>query len=187
MIDSPNRSAFFRRFSFLAWAYSAFVSFAALAALALLGLFFASPLLAGDLYEGRVERVVDGDTIQLLTGDYERVRVRLYGIDAPEKNQDGGQASLAALKNLIEGRLVTVDVLDVDRYSRLVGLIYLDGESISQTMIALGQAWVYEAYCKVKVCQDFRAAQGQARRDKLGLWADPDPRPPWEHRRSKRN
>ncbi|MDR2386491.1 MAG: thermonuclease family protein [Deltaproteobacteria bacterium] len=132
-----------------------------------------------------MQRVIDGDTIELLTGDYERVRVRLYGIDAPEKNQAGGQDSLAVLKGLIEGRSVTVEVLDIDRYSRLVGLIYLDGESISQAMIALGQAWVYERYCQVKACQEFQRAQSQAQKDQLGLWADPQARPPWEHRRKK--
>ncbi|MDR0621272.1 MAG: thermonuclease family protein, partial [Deltaproteobacteria bacterium] len=116
-------------------------------------------LAAQEIYQGSVERVVDGDTVQLLTDDYERVRVRLYGIDAPEKDQEGGDQSLAALKVLIEGRRVRVDVLDVDRYSRLVGLIYLDGDLANLRMIEKGLAWVYDQYCKSKeVCQRFREA-----------------------------
>ena len=70
---------------------------ALLICLALTVLVSAGTALAGDIYQGQVERVVDGDTIQLLTDDFERVRVRLYGIDAPEKDQDGGGQSLAAL------------------------------------------------------------------------------------------
>ncbi|MDR2367840.1 MAG: thermonuclease family protein [Deltaproteobacteria bacterium] len=144
--------------------------------------------MAGDIYEGKVERVVDGDTVQFLTDDYERVRVRLYGIDAPEKDQEGGARSLEALKGLIDGRRVTVDVLDVDRYSRLVGVIYLDGDSVNQEMVAQGQAWVYDSYCKsAAVCQKLRAAQNIAKGASLGVWANPSATPPWEHRRNKRS
>ncbi|MDR3134801.1 MAG: thermonuclease family protein [Deltaproteobacteria bacterium] len=152
------------------------------------GLWPASQAKAGDFYKGRVERVADGDTIQLLTSDYERVRVRLYGIDAPEKDQEGGDQSLLALKNLIDGQEVTVDVLDVDQYSRLVGLIYLGDLSVSLAMVEQGEAWVYDQYCKAKeVCQGFRAAQAKARSSNIGLWANPSAKPPWEHRGYKRN
>ncbi|MDR1676775.1 MAG: thermonuclease family protein [Deltaproteobacteria bacterium] len=154
---------------------------------------FPADLIAGEIYQGQVKRVADGDTIELLTKDYERVRVRLYGVDAPEKDQDGGLQSMNALKDLIDGREVTVDVLDVDRYSRLVGIIYLKSSSgptnsVNQTMIENGQAWVYDHYCKVKkICREFDKAQKRARSSKLGLWNNPRAKPPWEYRSYKRN
>jgi endonuclease YncB( thermonuclease family) len=122
-----------------------------------------------------------------MTSDYERIRVRLYGIDAPERNQSGGGDSTALLKDLIDHKQVEVRVLDIDRYSRQVGLIYLDGKSVNLAMVAQGQAWVYDSYCKQKdVCQGFRQAQDEARKARLGLWADPDPTAPWDHRRNRR-
>lgn len=161
-----------------------------LAALALLLVLAAptAPAAARERYEGRVQRVLDGDTADVLTGDFERIRVRFYGLDAPEKNQDGGDESRAALDRLIAGREVSVLVMDVDRYSRQVGVVYLDGVSVNLEMIALGQAWVYEQYCRDrKICGEFRRAQSRAREAGLGLWADPDPTPPWDHRRNRRN
>jgi endonuclease YncB( thermonuclease family) len=154
-------------------------------AVLLLGLSVDRPIrAASETYVGTVERVVDGDTIAFLTSDFERVRVRLYGIDAPERNQAGGAASSAALKAMIEGRTVTVEVLDVDRYSRLVGLIHLDGRLVNLAMVAKGQAWVYDRYCRVKkVCREMTRAQDIARSGRAGLWADPHPIPPWDHRR----
>jgi endonuclease YncB( thermonuclease family) len=143
-------------------------------------------LAADDRYEGRAERVIDGDTVSVMTTGYERIRVRLYGIDAPEKNQSGGQESMRALKDLIENRDIEVVVLDIDRYSRQVGLIYLDGKSINLEMVAQGQAWVYDRYCKDNnVCPGFRKAQSDAQRDHLGLWSDPNAVPPWDHRRGR--
>jgi endonuclease YncB( thermonuclease family) len=148
----------------------------------------AGHLSAGETYLGQVQRVVDGDTVQLLTSDYEQIRVRLYGIDAPERSQDGGPQSQAALRGLIEGRQVTVEVLDVDRYGRLVGLIFLDGLSVNLEMVERGQAWVYDSYCKDKeACQGLSAAQGRAREARLGLWADASPVPPWDYRRRARS
>ncbi|MDR0356528.1 MAG: thermonuclease family protein [Deltaproteobacteria bacterium] len=156
--------------------------------LAVFGLSLPGHLFAAEeIYFGTVERVVDGDTIAFLTQDFERVRVRLYGIDAPEKNQSGGPESSQALKALIEGKSAEVRVLDVDRYNRLVGLIYLNGQSVNLALVADGHAWVYKRHCRSKeICREMTQAESIAKDEGRGLWAEPNPVPPWDHRRRAR-
>ncbi|MDR1080555.1 MAG: thermonuclease family protein [Deltaproteobacteria bacterium] len=140
-----------------------------------------------ELYRGQVVSVQDGDTITVTTTDYEQLRVRFYGIDCPEKNQNHGPEAKEYLTGLVFGKTVDIEVLDIDRYSRQVGLVRLDGTLINQRMIEAGYAWTYEQYCKVKdLCADFRNAESSARGRRAGLWADSDPVAPWDHRRSRR-
>jgi endonuclease YncB( thermonuclease family) len=140
-----------------------------------------------DLYRGQVVSVQDGDTITVTTTDYEQLRVRFYGIDCPEKNQDHGPEAKEYLTGLLHGKTVDIEVLDIDRYSRQVGLVRLDGRLINLSMVEAGYAWTYEQYCKVKdICDGFRQAERDARGRKAGLWAYPDPVAPWDHRRSRR-
>jgi endonuclease YncB( thermonuclease family) len=144
-------------------------------------------LWASEIFRGQVERVNDGDTLTLLTNDYERVKVRLYGIDAPELAQSGGEASKAALERLVRGLTVEVESIDVDRYSRQVGLVRLKDRLINLELIEEGQAWVYERYCKLaSLCRSFRQAQKRARESSVGLWRESDPKPPWEFRQNHR-
>jgi endonuclease YncB( thermonuclease family) len=140
-----------------------------------------------EIYAGQVQSVQDGDTITILTDDYERVRVRFYGIDSPEKAQAYGPEAGAFLKSLIGSQKVRVEVVDVDRYSRAVGLVSLGGNSLNLAMVQAGLAWVYGQYCKIAdFCRQLSAVEEQAKRAKLGLWADPDPVAPWDYRRSLR-
>jgi endonuclease YncB( thermonuclease family) len=156
-------------------------------ALALLALLAAWPASAADIYHGQVERIIDGDTVSVLTTDYERLRVRLYGIDTPEGKQAWGGNARQALASMIDGRDVELQVEDVDRYSRQVGLIWLDGVNINLRLVEEGHAWVYERYCKIRdVCRAMGEAQRRARSQGLGLWADPDPVAPWDFRRGGR-
>ncbi|MDR1085973.1 MAG: thermonuclease family protein [Deltaproteobacteria bacterium] len=142
---------------------------------------------APEIYSGRVISVQDGDTLTLQTVDFERLRVRFYGIDAPEKNQSMGPQSAEALKKLVDGRDVTVEVIDTDRYSRAVALVRLDQTLINLTMVEEGWAWLYPQYCKLKdVCTLVSAAEQKAKNSGLGLWREKDPTPPWQWRRNKR-
>lgn len=134
-------------------------------------------------YTARVTRVHDGDTLTAAG-----VRVRLYGIDAPELDQPGGQASRDHLASLVLGREVEVEPRDRDDYGRTVAVVLLpDGRDVNALMVKAGQAWVYRKYCRH--CYAMRTDEAWARLRGLGLWSDPGPVPPWrwraQHRRTR--
>lgn len=134
---------------------------------------------------GRVVGVSDGDTITVLDAmDNGRFRVRLFGIDAPEKRQAYGQKAKQYLSALVYGKRVSVRFSAVDRYGRIVGRVFLGNKDICLSMIAAGYAWHYVHYDR---SPEYAAAGKRAAAMRAGLWADRSPVPPWEFRRiSKR-
>ena len=126
----------------------------------------------------KVDRVTDGDTIVLM----DRTRVRLHGIDAPERDQPYGPIATAALEYMVARSVYLVEV-DEDRYARLVGQLYhsKDGYDINASMVCAGYAWWYERYAPDS--QVLNNCQIEARQAPKGLWEDEDPMPPWEWRR----
>ncbi len=135
---------------------------------------------------GEVVKIADGDTLTLLTSDKRQVKVRLAEIDAPERGQPHNQTAKQALADKVFRQLVTVEIVDRDRYGREVGKVYLDGENVNMQMVAEGHVWVYRKYSKDPALLDLEAA---ARESGLGLWALPeaDRIPPWEWRRGTRD
>jgi endonuclease YncB( thermonuclease family) len=134
-------------------------------------------------FSGRVVGVADGDTIAVLVGVEPR-RVRLAGIDAPEKGQPFSQRAKQAVSRLVFGRTVRVVVRGQDRYGRTLGEVLLpDGASLNERMVEEGWAWHYIRYSK-----DQRLAEREAtaRRSCRGLWVDPRAVPPWEFRMANR-
>jgi endonuclease YncB( thermonuclease family) len=131
---------------------------------------------------GSVTAVHDGDTLTF-AGEKEDVRVRLYGIDAPELSQAHGEAARDYLISIIENKSVSVEVIDIDRYGRSVGVITADNESINLKMLETGNAWFYESYCKKYFCGKWKKAATAAKEKKVGLWKDKNPVPPWDFRR----
>lgn len=126
----------------------------------------------------RVKRIVDGDTVYMRDG----TKVRLHGIDTPERDQPYGKQATRNLDKLIGGKVFVVEK-DTDRYGRLVGNLYTpEGVNVNLEMVCNGSAWWYSRYAKndraMASCQD------DAREAGLGLWADDDPTPPWEWRKS---
>ena len=142
-----------------------------------------SPLLADDptTITGKVLSVADGDTLTVLEGKTQH-KIRLFGIDAPEKKQAFGTKAKDALAALTFGKTVTVTVVDTDRYGRSVGKVTQGGADVSRKMVADGFAWRYKTYDKKG---EYTAAQAEAKDAKRGLWVDPEPTPPWEFRRKK--
>lgn len=98
---------------------------------------------AGSVFEGRVVGVSDGDTITVLVGGHEQIKVRLAEIDAPEKAQPFGQRSKQALSDLVFGKTVRVEQQDTDRYGRVVGRVFVDGTDVNVEQIRQGMAWAY--------------------------------------------
>ncbi len=130
----------------------------------------------------RVVGVHDGDTITCLDENNQQQKVRLAEIDAPEIGQDFGKVSRDAMAGMVFGK--TVEVVDEgkDRYGRWIGHVYVNGMDVNRQMVATGNAWHYAAYSKDQSLADLQA---QAQAQKLGLWAQPNPTPPWEFRKAK--
>lgn len=138
-------------------------------------------------YTGTVVGVSDGDTIKVLDGGRRQHRVRLAGIDAPEKAQAFGQRSKQSLSDLVYGRQVTIDTRKDDRYGREVGKVLVDGRDVNLEQLRRGMAWHYKAYEREQSAEDrafYAAAEDRAREAKLGLWADPHAMAPWDFRRA---
>jgi len=148
-------------------------------------LFICSLPSIGLAWSGKVVSVTDGDTIKVLH-DGKEEKIRLYGIDCPEKDQDFGQKAQGLTSALVAGRNVEVQQKEVDRYGRIVGLVLVDGQSINELIIQNGYAWVYRQYCKERFCSDWIKAETIAQQQKKGLWSSPVVIPPWEWRATKR-
>lgn len=142
-------------------------------------LLLTSPAFALD---GRVVAVADGDTLTVLDANNHSTKVRMQGIDAPEKAQAFGQASKRHLSGLVFGKTITVDARGQDKYRRTLGAVILGGRDINAQMVHDGYAWAYLRYS-----QDYAAAESEARQARRGLWADADPVAPWEFRRASKD
>jgi len=141
----------------------------------------------GHFLRGRVISVADGDSLTVLTQQGERQRIRLYGIDAPESGQAGGEAATAFARSKALFTEVELNVMDTDRFGRAVAMVTLpDGSILNEELVRHGHAWVYDTYCRQPICIKWRALEKEARVNKKGLWADKNPTPPWTWRRSNR-
>lgn len=141
-------------------------------------------LFAGTAFAERVLRVADGDTIVVRGEDGKNMRVRLWGIDDPERDQPFGDAARDRLRTLVEGKDVRLDVRDRDAYGRAVAVVFLGDEDVCLRQIEEGFAWHYRRYAPH--ARAYAEAEKRARAERRGLWADADPVPPWEWRRRER-
>src|SRR5437667_11457485 len=141
------------------------------------------PLTFAD-FSGRVVGISDGDTIKVMhNGKAEKIR--LYGIDCPEKGQAFGQRAKQFTSAMVFGKTVTIQEHGQDMYGRTVGdVILLDGRVLNRELVAAGFAWWYRRY----TTHDSTLArlEEDARAKKRGLWADPSPVPPWCYRKRQK-
>lgn len=142
--------------------------------------------------EGFVQKVSDGDTITLVTRAGAKLRVRLYGIDAPEVRHEKipGQLYGEEAKRVLTGKVmrkeVTLTIQDRDQYKRIVGIIKIGDRNINEEMVREGWAWAYREYLRGPYVSEFINAEKEAREKKLGLWHYANPTPPWEYRAVQR-
>lgn len=134
-------------------------------------------------WPGRVVGVSDGDTITVLRPGNEQVKIRLYGIDAPESAQPYGKASKANLSSLVFGKTVEIDPTDTDRYGRTVARVIVGSVDANAEQIRAGYAWLYRQYCTGPMCSQWAALEQSARSSRLGLWSDKSPIAPWDWRK----
>ena len=141
------------------------------------------PTLPSIHFTGKVVGVTDGDTITVLhNGKGERVR--LHGIDCPEKGQAFGTVAKQFTSALVFGKEVTVTVQDSDKYGRTIGEVtLLDGRVLNHELVKAGLAWWYRKYAPGDTTLEHLEAE--ARNAKRGLWVDPNPVPPWEWRKRR--
>ena len=145
--------------------------------------FLLSLAVQADTLEGNVVKIADGDTLTLLTSTNEQVKIRLAGIDTPEKKQPFGNKAKQALAKLAFQKQVLVEVEAKDRYGRTIGVVFVDGLNVNAELVKQGMAWVYRKYTDDKRLYTLESEAKQAKR---GLWLDENPIPPWEWRRGRR-
>lgn len=140
-------------------------------------------------FTGRVVGVADGDTITVLDSTNTQHKIRLAGIDAPEKSQAFGQVSKESLSDLVFDKQVTIDWHKQDRYGRTVGKVLVNGVDANLEQIKRGLAWFYKKYQNEQVLQDrlnYLHAQEDAEKSRVGLWIDSEQVAPWEFRKLKK-
>lgn len=138
---------------------------------------------------GRVVGVSDGDTLTLLSSGGQQVKVRLSGIDAPERKQAFGERAKRGLSDLAFGQSVVAECPKIDRYARSVCLVTVNGTDVGLEQIKSGMAWWYRQYGREQTTEDRRQyedAELNSRALHVGLWSQPYPISPWEWRRSLR-
>lgn len=139
-------------------------------------------------YQATVVGVSDGDTITALDLNKEQHKIRLQGIDAPEKSQAFGKVSRHHLSQLVFSKLVTIEYEKLDRYQRQVGKVLVNGTDANLEQVKNGLAWHYKKYQLEQSPEDRQAysdAEQKARGRGIGLWVEDNPVPPWEFRRKK--
>lgn len=154
------------------------------------------PVFAAAL-EGRVVHVADGDTLTVLDNRYQQHKVRLAGIDAPERGQPFSKRAATELASLAKNKRVIVDWNKTDRYRRIIGVVWVAPDDCSickptldvgLALIEDGLAWHYRAYERDQTIDDrreYRQAEAEARARHAGLWTDAAPTPPWDWRRAR--
>lgn len=152
---------------------------------------------ASEIVTGFVVSVTDGDTITILDAERQQYKIRLTGIDAPERTQAFGDRSKTNLSVLLFNKNVRVEWHKRDRYQRIIGKVMVappDCPNCGLTLdvglaqITTGMAWWYRAYANEQSVEDrgrYEHAEFEAKIRRVGLWADTNPIPPWAFRRER--
>ncbi|WP_392559669.1 thermonuclease family protein [Orbus mooreae] len=137
-------------------------------------------------FSGNVIKVIDGDTVDVLTTQHKTIRVRLFGIDAPERGQPYVNKSRQFLASLIAGKNVLIKAQSQDIYHRTLGVIFYQNKNINAKMVANGYAWAYRFKNKA-TDESLVVLESIAKKNSLGLWSDSNPIAPWDFRKNKNN
>lgn len=149
----------------------------------------AQPTLSSEVIPGLIVGVADGDTVTLLTPDKNQVKIRVQGIDAPEKSQAFGTVARQAMAKAVFQKNVQARCPSTDRYGRKICVIYVNGVDAGLQLVNQGLAWHYKQYSKEQTSDDrmnYAYAEENARAQRVGLWTEPNPMAPWDFRKNKR-
>ena len=134
--------------------------------------------------QGKVIHVADGDTITVLQNS-KQYKIRLHGIDTPEKKQNFGHKAKKFTSSMIFNQRVKVITYSTGKYGRTIGVVYLGNQCLNEELVKNGLAWVYKKYCSESFCNHWLQLEKNARKNKLGLWINNNPVPPWDFRKGK--
>lgn len=138
-----------------------------------------------DNASGKVVKILDGDTYEILLDGNKTERIRMEGIDAPEKGMPFYKVSKNYLGSLCFKKNIRLEVQSTDRYGRTIAFGYLDdGRELSAEMLKAGLAWHYKKY---NTDEDLAELERQAKESRGGLWSDDNPMAPWDNRMYHRN
>lgn len=149
----------------------------------LLILFLFPFLLSAHTLRGKIIRVSDGDTVVLLDSTNTQYRIRLDGIDCPEKGQPFGRKATDFVKELTTGKEIIVKWEKKDRYKRILGVVYADGVNVNKELLKNGLAWHYKHFNQDK---ELAELEQQARDKKLNIWSEKNPIEPYQWRKNKK-
>jgi endonuclease YncB( thermonuclease family) len=138
-----------------------------------------------EILTGKVIGVSDGDTITLLNAQQKQIKVRLTGIDCPEKSQAFGNRAKKELSDKVFSQNVQIEVRGKDKYGRSLGVVKIGNEDVNEYLISQGVAWHFKKYAKTQPAEEasrYARAEELARQSKKGLWIQDNPIPPWEFR-----
>lgn len=159
--------------------------------------FLATPLAIATEFTCRVIRIADGDTLTCLTASKKQERIRLRGIDAPERKQPFGQRSRQNLSDLAYGKSATIRWSKRDRWKRVIGAVWVEPSDcpgcghtldVGRAQLATGMAWWFRRYANEQPLEERHAyefEESEARARSIGLWQSQAPIPPWDWRRKR--
>ncbi len=131
------------------------------------------------VFSADVVKVIDGDTLEV-RHQGRKLRVRLFGIDAPEWQQEFSHQAKEFARQRVEGQRVELRLKAWDKYGRLVAEVHVGGDSLNEELLREGLAWVHIYYCKEPICRKWRQLEKEARAARRGLWKNDNPVPPWK-------
>lgn len=129
---------------------------------------------------GKVIGITDGDTFKMLIENNKQIRIRLHGIDCPEKKQDYGTKAKTFVSERIFGKTITIINTDTDRYGRIIAIVPYENTTINEELLRNGLAW---HYCKYDKREYWHYLQDSSRVQKVGVWSRSDVIAPWEYRK----
>lgn len=136
-----------------------------------------------EVFSADVVKVIDGDTLEV-RHQGRTLRVRLFGIDTPEWQQEFSHQAEEFTRQRVERQRVELRSKDQDKYGRLVAVVHVGGDSLNEELLREGLAWVHIYYCKEPICRKWRQLEQEARIARRGLWKNDTPVPPWKWKQS---
>lgn len=135
-----------------------------------------------------VVNVYDGDSLDVLGSNGKKIKLRLYGIDAPEKGQNFSQSAKVFLEDTVKDKLYSLDVRYKDKYGRYVAVLFDEnGIALQEDLIRNGFAWVYPQFCEdIILCVGWQHVQEEAVNSRQGLWQEKNPLSPWDYKHGRK-